>query len=146
MRIAEIMTRSVQCVQPQSTLEEAARLMADHDIGALPVERDGEPVGILTDRDLAVRGVAQHYDSALTPVSVGSGKDVELDLIARCYGGDMSMRKGHAGMPRFARCSGRLNCHRGFSASQWRRARDARGAVGHRPLRCRGRGWPAHVR
>ena len=56
--IADIMTRSLATVQRDETLQAAARRMKEMDIGALPV-LDGKAVaGIVTDRDIAVRGVA----------------------------------------------------------------------------------------
>ena len=57
-RILDIMTRSVAVAQLDETLQTAAQRMHDLDVGALPV-RDGEAlVGMVTDRDIAVRGVA----------------------------------------------------------------------------------------
>lgn len=62
MLAKEIMTRDPQCVTPADTLQVAARLMADFDCGCLPVvdrSAGNKVVGILTDRDIAVRGVAR---------------------------------------------------------------------------------------
>jgi CBS domain-containing protein len=58
MQIAEIMTRDVQLASPKQTVQEAARLMADLDVGAIPVADDDRLVGTLTDRDICVRAVA----------------------------------------------------------------------------------------
>jgi CBS-domain-containing membrane protein len=56
--IADIMTRSIATVQRAETLQAAARRMQEMDVGALPV-LDGRAVaGMVTDRDIAVRGVA----------------------------------------------------------------------------------------
>jgi len=56
--IADIMTRSIATVQRDETLQAAARRMAEMDVGSLPV-LDGRAVaGMVTDRDIAVRGVA----------------------------------------------------------------------------------------
>lgn len=76
MCIADVMTRRVQCVSPDQSLEEAARMMADYDVGALPVVRDDEPVGMITDRDIAVRGIAGGRDPHSTPVSEMMTPDV----------------------------------------------------------------------
>lgn len=54
------MTTDVDAVQSTSSIGEAARAMADQDVGALPILSDGRLVGIVTDRDIAVRGVAAH--------------------------------------------------------------------------------------
>ncbi|HZW76045.1 MAG TPA: CBS domain-containing protein [Caldimonas sp.] len=56
--IAQIMTKSVATVQRDETLQAAARRMRDMDVGSLPVLDGQAIVGMVTDRDLAVRGVA----------------------------------------------------------------------------------------
>jgi len=58
MRIDECMTRDVRIVDPDETLEEAAQAMAEIDAGILPVGRNDRLVGMITDRDIAIRGVA----------------------------------------------------------------------------------------
>lgn len=57
MKVREAMTRDVRLVRPDQSIREAARLMAELDIGALPVEENDRLVGIITDRDIAVRAV-----------------------------------------------------------------------------------------
>jgi CBS domain-containing protein len=59
MKVSEAMTGNVLLVDPNQTIGQAARLMADHDIGALPVGEDDRLVGMVTDRDIAVRAVAE---------------------------------------------------------------------------------------
>lgn len=59
MKVSEAMTRDVRLVRPEQTLRSAARLMAEMDIGALPVQENDRLVGMITDRDIAVRGIAQ---------------------------------------------------------------------------------------
>lgn len=68
MKIREIMTPAVQCVRPDDNLVEAAGVMRDLDVGAVPVCDRGEVVGMLTDRDIAVRAVAQGADANDTRV------------------------------------------------------------------------------
>ena len=58
MRVKELMTAPVDSIESTHTLAEAARRMAEADIGALPVLSEGKLVGIVTDRDIAMRGVA----------------------------------------------------------------------------------------
>jgi predicted transcriptional regulator len=58
-RIADIMTRSVAVVQRDETLQAAAQRMRDMDVGALPVVDGKALAGMLTDRDIAIRGVAE---------------------------------------------------------------------------------------
>lgn len=59
MKVSEIMTPDVEVARPDDTLETAAELMRDTDAGAVPVCDAGRLVGMLTDRDIAVRAVAE---------------------------------------------------------------------------------------
>ena len=68
MKVSELMTSNVQTVNPGQPIREAAQFMLSEDAGAMPV-CDGERlVGMVTDRDIAVRGVAQGLGPD-TPVS-----------------------------------------------------------------------------
>mgnify|MGYP006273868107 FL=1 len=58
MKIADLMTPSVDLVDPSMSIREAAARMRDGDVGALPVGENDRLVGMVTDRDIAVRGVA----------------------------------------------------------------------------------------
>jgi CBS domain-containing protein len=58
MNISDVMTRNVTLVSPDASLITAAQAMAEGDAGALPVGKDDELVGMVTDRDIVVRGVA----------------------------------------------------------------------------------------
>lgn len=58
MKVSDVMTREVQVVAPDETLEQAARAMALLDAGILPVGDANRLVGMISDRDIAVRGVA----------------------------------------------------------------------------------------
>jgi CBS domain-containing protein len=57
-KVSEIMSTDVRVVQPQESLRSAARLMQELDVGALPVCAGEVLLGMLTDRDITVRGVA----------------------------------------------------------------------------------------
>lgn len=59
MRVSEAMTRDVHVANPRETIREAAQAMASLDIGALPVGDNDRLVGMITDRDIATRGVAK---------------------------------------------------------------------------------------
>lgn len=59
MKVREAMTREVRLARPDQSIREAARAMAELDIGALPVEENDRLVGMITDRDIAVRAVAE---------------------------------------------------------------------------------------
>ena len=58
MRVQDVMTQAVESIQSRASIRKAARIMGDADIGALPVLSDEKLVGIVTDRDIAVRAVA----------------------------------------------------------------------------------------
>ena len=58
MNIRDVMTPNPRTVSPDDTIESAARIMRDEDTGAVPVVQDGRPVGMLTDRDIVIRAVA----------------------------------------------------------------------------------------
>jgi CBS domain-containing protein len=58
MNIRDVMTPNPRTVSPQDSIQSAARIMRDADTGAVPVVDNGRPVGIITDRDIVVRAVA----------------------------------------------------------------------------------------
>jgi len=64
MRCREIMTKTVRTAARDMSLSEAAALMRDGDMGAVPVVDDGKLVGIVTDRDIVIRAVAEGRDAA----------------------------------------------------------------------------------
>src|SRR5687767_3975574 len=69
MKIKNILTEHVQVISPEAMICEAARMMKEQDIGMLPV-CDGERlVGAITDRDLAIRAIADGCDPLNTRVS-----------------------------------------------------------------------------
>jgi CBS domain-containing protein len=67
-RCREIMTSSVRTATPETSLREVAVMMRDGDVGSLPVVDGGRLVGIVTDRDIVVRAIADGNDSS-APVS-----------------------------------------------------------------------------
>jgi len=74
-KISEVMTSEVQIVRPDDTLQDAAAMMAEQDVGALPVCDGSRLQGMITDRDIAVRAVANGRD-ADTPVREVMSEDV----------------------------------------------------------------------
>jgi CBS domain-containing protein len=58
MQISEIMSANVQIANPNQSIREVARMMAECDCGALPVGDNDRLVGVVTDRDIAIRAVA----------------------------------------------------------------------------------------
>jgi CBS domain-containing protein len=69
MKVHEIMTAHARSVSPDTTLVEAAGLMRELDVGALPVCEGDDLTGMVTDRDLVVRGVADGVDPTTARVS-----------------------------------------------------------------------------
>jgi CBS domain-containing protein len=60
MKVAELMTRDVVLVAPTDTICDAAKKMAECDAGALPVGEGDRLIGVITDRDIAIRAVAEN--------------------------------------------------------------------------------------
>jgi len=58
VKIRDIMTKDIATLRSDDTIERAARLMKQYDVGSLPVCTDDKIIGIITDRDIAVRSVA----------------------------------------------------------------------------------------
>ena len=61
MKVSDVMTRDVQTVRPDQTAREAASFMLRADAGSIPVTEGERLIGMITDRDIAVRGVAKGY-------------------------------------------------------------------------------------
>jgi CBS domain-containing protein len=80
MKVRDIMTPNVEMILPDVSLKEAAARMRDLDVGALPVADGTDIVGILTDRDICVRGVAQGLDPA-----TGKVRDCMTRDVISCY-------------------------------------------------------------
>ena len=88
MQVQDIMTRDVSIVSPDETLKKAACRMAELDVGALPVAENDHLVGMITDRDIAVRGIAEDMGpdakirDVMTPEVKYCFADQEIDEIA----------------------------------------------------------------
>jgi len=68
MRAGEVMTRNVVTVRPDAMIREAAQMMDDLNVGALPVCDGRRLVGMITDRDIVVRSTADGMRPDATPV------------------------------------------------------------------------------
>lgn len=79
MRVSEAMTRQVKICTPGQTIREVARTMAEIDAGAMPVGENDRLIGMITDRDIAIRGVAQGKGPD-TPV-----REVMSEHVEYCY-------------------------------------------------------------
>jgi CBS domain-containing protein len=92
-KVRDAMTPGVRSVAPTDSLTDAAVAMRDEDVGSLPVVEGGRVVGIVTDRDIVVRAVAQRADpqtanvgdvSSSDPVTIQPEDDLDeaLELMA----------------------------------------------------------------
>jgi CBS domain-containing protein len=77
MQLHEVMSRDIEAIVADATLQEAAEKMAVRDVGFLPVVENGLPVGVVTDRDIVTRCVALGDDPRQTPVRQAMTPGVE---------------------------------------------------------------------
>ena len=142
MRVKDAMSAHVKIANPSQSIREAARLMAELDCGCLPVGEEDRLVGMVTDRDIAVRAVAEGM-SLKTPIREIMSlevkycfEDAELDEVAQNMA-DIKVRrlpvldhnKDDAGRPRLDRGCGlrRKRAERDFLSG--RRAFAIRGGL-----------------
>jgi CBS domain-containing protein len=97
-RCREIMTRNVKTANREMTLREIAALMRDGDMGALPIVENGKLVGIVTDRDIVVRAVAEGKDfnseiGTVMTTEIFSAKEDEFVFEAIRLMGDKQVRR-----------------------------------------------------
>ncbi len=76
MKIRDIMVSDVETAEPDDTLDEVAMMMREQDVGAIPVVEEGELLGIITDRDIVVRCIAEGKD----PSEVAADEVISGDL------------------------------------------------------------------
>src|SRR5690349_2272226 len=69
MRVAEVMTRGVQTISPEDTIQKAAAAMDNLNVGALPVCNGEQLQGVITDRDITVRATAAGQSPTETKVA-----------------------------------------------------------------------------
>jgi CBS domain-containing protein len=84
MNVSDYMTRDVTVVSPNDTLQQAAKIMGQLDCGVLPVGENDRLVGMITDRDIAIRAVAEGKDPVQTRV-----RDVMTREIKYCFEDDL---------------------------------------------------------
>jgi len=80
MKVKEIMTAGVQVIHPDDSLQAAAQKMSSHDIGFLPVLEANQLVGVITDRDLVLRGIAQGMNS-----DAMLGRELMTSPVINCF-------------------------------------------------------------
>lgn len=83
MNVQQIMSRDVELIDPNCTICEAARLMRDDNVGALPVGENDRLVGMVTDRDIVMRAIAEDRPAGSTNV-----RDVMSKRIYYCFEDD----------------------------------------------------------
>jgi CBS domain-containing protein len=98
MKVREAMSRDVRTVRPDESICDAAKTMAEIDAGALPVAANDRLVGMITDRDIAVRAVAEHKGPD-TPVREAMTEEIrycfddeDMDDVASNMG-DLQVRR-----------------------------------------------------
>lgn len=80
MLIRDCMTRHVELVSPSATVADAARLMLEKDFGILPVHENDRLIGMISDRDIAIRLVAEGKDPFLALV-----RDIMSPKVLYCF-------------------------------------------------------------
>jgi CBS domain-containing protein len=83
MKVRELMTRSVELTHPDETIQQAAKAMARIDAGILPVGDGDRLIGMITDRDIAIRAVGEGKDPTKTRV-----RDVMSAEVRYCFEDD----------------------------------------------------------
>jgi CBS domain-containing protein len=83
MELKEIMTRNVEVIHPDASLQDAAEMMRSRDVGLLPVCDGDRLLGTVSDRDITVRATANGRDPKTTPV-----KDLMTKSVKYCFEGD----------------------------------------------------------
>ena len=80
MRVKEIMTPDLELASPDLTIQDAAKIMRDRNVGSLPVGVNGELAGMVTDRDITCRATAAGWDPAKTKI-----RDIVSKTITYCF-------------------------------------------------------------
>ena len=86
MNVRDVMTTNPRCVSPNDSIQIAARIMKEEDTGVVPIVDNGRPVGVITDRDIVVRAVADGSQANKPVREIASS-----DLV--CATPDMSTRE-----------------------------------------------------
>jgi CBS domain-containing protein len=98
MRVSEVMSREVRIASPNQSIAEVAQIMAEIDVGSLPVGEDDRLIGMITDRDIALRGVGRHcqpdtkVDQVMTRDLKYCFEDEDLGHVAKNMG-DIQVRR-----------------------------------------------------
>lgn len=80
MNVRDVMTTGVKMVRPEATIFQIAKLMRDENIGAVPVVEEDKLVGMVTDRDIVIRGLASYPDLKHT-----TARSIMSDRLLYCF-------------------------------------------------------------
>lgn len=80
MQVKDIMTSNVEALPPSASIKTLARKMRDLNLGTIPIEEDGKITGMVTDRDLVLRGLADSRDPDKT-----FARDIMSHDVTFCY-------------------------------------------------------------
>ena len=80
MQVKEVMTKAVEIIDPNTTIRDVAKRMRADNIGALPVGENDRLIGMVTDRDIVVRAVAENLSAGNT-----SARDVMSEHVYWCF-------------------------------------------------------------
>lgn len=89
MKVMDVMTQNVATVNRNDSVEKAAQLMSEHNVGSIPICDNNKVVGVITDRDIALRSVAKGSDNnikvgdIMTSNPVVANKDMDIHDAAR---------------------------------------------------------------
>lgn len=89
MKVMDVMTQNVATVNRNDSVEKAAGLMSEYNVGSLPICENNKVVGVITDRDIALRSVAKREDNnikvgdIMTSNPVVANKDMDIHDAAR---------------------------------------------------------------
>ena len=75
-KVREVMSDQPRCVTPETPVSEAARLMKSEDVGSLPILEGERVTGVVTDRDIVIRAVAEEKDPRGMPVREVASRDL----------------------------------------------------------------------
>lgn len=93
MKVKELMSSDVASIESEKSIKQASQKMRDQHVGILPVLKDGQLVGTITDRDIAVYAIAMGRDPVITPVEkamhqevVTCSEDDDIEVAAKLMG------------------------------------------------------------
>lgn len=79
MKVRDVMSNSVECCSNQDSLQSIANKMESLNVGAIPVVENGQVVGMITDRDLAIRGLGQSGNQSASQVMSNNIVTIDAD-------------------------------------------------------------------